>query len=251
MNDSSKREDEDTARWLRDQLASVKFNLPSPAEEIRAQKPIVKRSPARWLALAASVAAVTVVTSTLFTPNTSPAWANEPTSLESSDENGIREACQSRLAQGMGDLETVGQASVSDGKTPSFQMDGQAPTPPKELPATAIIDRRNSGALGVFESKDWRIACLVKLDGDRWVDQGLTVQQVDSQPMPGVIAGGETAWADGTAVSFLIGTLPEGGKCASFNIPSGPRALASCSSRTFAIWFPSSQLLDLNSVKYF
>lgn len=252
MNDSKfNREDDETARWLQTQFEAVEYKLPSPTSENGELSAKASRSPVRWLTLAASVVAVTAVVTTVFAPSSTPAWASEPTKWSSADEKQIREACEDRLNDGLGDLEFFGEASEDGGSPTAIDPKDTPATPPTKLPKTTVIDRRNTGALGVFEDDNWRVACLVKLDGSTWKEQGLTVEQQLTEPTPGVLGGGQTAWADGSTVSYLTGTLPEGKTCASFKLSDGQKAVASCVASSFAIWYPSGENLRPDSLEFF
>jgi hypothetical protein len=252
MNDNNlNRQDDKTARWLQMQFKDVEYKLPSPTSETNELSTKASRSPARWLALAASVVAVTAVTTTVVAPSSTPAWASEPTKWSSADEKQIREACEERLSGGLGELEVSSEVSV-DGSSPTAPATKGAPaTPPTKLPKTTVIDRRNTGALGVFEDDKWRVACLVKLEGSTWKDQGLIVEQIFTEPTPGLLGGGQTAWADGSGVSYLTGKIPEGKTCASFKLANGKQAGASCSASSFAIWYPNGEQIKPDSLEFY
>lgn len=245
-NESEKTHDEQTTKWLQEQFASVKFHGESPATTTVTKRPGLNKGS---LALAASIVTVSFIASSILTGNSEPVWASEPSKWSTTDEASIRATCGSRLKAGLGELEFSGSASPSEKATKP--IGNVSPSTPTELPATTVIDRRNTGALGVFEDKNWRVVCLVKLEGTTWKDQGLTVSGVTENQDLSITSRGQITWANGVSVTFLTGTIPEGKTCVNFKQSSGNKVVASCQGGKYALWYPENVDLTPTSEKFF
>lgn len=241
--------DEKTAAWLKRQFEEVEYSQPSPSNNEPEVQKDSRGKRLGFLVAAASFVTATFVASNMFVISPEPVWAAEPNSVSSQEVTQIRKACSDHISTGLGDLEYSGSASTSESE--NISADENLNMPPKSLPSTTVIDRRNNGALGIFEDDAWRIVCLVKFDGTSWINQALTAEQKSPESQPALSYGGQTAWISGESVSFLSGFLPDGKTCARFKIASGENASATCTNGRFAIWYPGSVQLDQTSLTYY
>ena len=239
---------------LKSEFELVTYERPAPGGDVGVPVAIITETSKRphqkaWFGLAASILAVTAVVSTSMFQTSQPAWAAEPLILETGAEEQIVAACSDRFSQGPGELQQSGSASIGSDSLPTAGTDAELPIP-AQLPEKVIIDVRGEGGLAIFEDESIRVVCLTHYVNGDWVDVATSVE-VGQSSGPAVALGGGTSTIEGLAVSYLIGTLPEGKSCAKFTIENGKQALASCAAGRFVMWFPSTIAIDAGSVEYF
>ena len=237
-----------TEEWLRQQFSAITYDRSSPSagEAQRNATPVTSR--VRWLALAAAVTFVLAISPGLLPIGTDPAWAATPTAVTKADEQEIRKACQKRIESGPGELEYSGEAHV-DGSMSRIGVEGDLSLP-TSLPPTVVIDRRDTGAVGIFGSLEWTVVCLVKLVDNRWVDNGVQILGAAEASGPAIALSGQLNWEDGDFVLFVSGSLPEGKACATFTLDNGQIVDASCAEGHFAVWYPDDVMFDPDSLSF-
>lgn len=245
------REDADTAARLEEAFAAVTNTRPSPAAADVQPTSLVplpdrrrRRSPLIWLAGAAAsvVLAAAVV---LWPSGSSVAWAAEPRVADAADRAAVQAVCAAPLARGLGDLESSGSAAVGGGEAPPAPA---ADAPPTALPPLAVLDLRGDIAFAVYQDASWTVTCLLRADGDRWIDQGIQVGPGSSGGTPGIVSGGGSQTVDGEALSTVTGTAPAGTARVTFRLDDGTVVRASLLGTTWAAWFPGSARIDPSTI---
>lgn len=238
--DTDKPEDSrdlETAEWLRSEFKNVTYDLEMPAEQVK-----VRNKRQISFALAASIAAVAVVVSAVALPEPAPVWAAEPIKLSVSEEADMVSVCSKAISRGLGAPEGSGTASPDDPNTSNDKIDGAIP--PTTLPPLIAIDRRGTGAVALFEDKNWQVTCPLRLSGNTWKDQGLSVQELNGSKNPGATALFQTVWADGSSITVESGLLADPNTCAAYKLATGEKAKATCNAGRYLIWYPDSVKLD-------
>jgi hypothetical protein len=235
--------DQPNAEWLMAEFAKVSYSRQTPVAVKTRQKPRQG-----YFALAASIAAVTVVVTSVMLPEPTTAWAAAPKNPTASEQSLMLGVCSQAISRGLGELQ--GSGSASPGNENAASSNALTATPPTALPPLIAIDRRGTGAVALFEDKQWRVTCPLRLSGSTWTDQGITVEGISATPNTGTVSLSKTVWADGTGVTVESGQLEDPQACLSYKTESGEKAQATCSSGRYLIWYPDSVKLDRNSPRF-
>jgi hypothetical protein len=211
---------------------------PAPRMTVLRGRSTRRRRSRVWLSGAAAAVMALALTLSLAPGGSSGAWAAEPSTPTSADEEAAAAACGAPLARGLGDLESSGSASTDGSRAPA---PGEGPVVPESLPPLAVLDIRGDGALAIYQDPTWQVTCLLARDGSAWVDQGISVGPGPSTSTPGVIFGSRTTWMGGGSVAYLGGTVPPGTTKVTFDLSDGTTVQASLLGTTFAAWFPGER----------
>lgn len=236
IENNENEKDQATAAWLRSEFSKVSYTRDIPTS--------IEKAPKRrqnYYALAASIAAVAIVVSTVALPEPTPAWAGEPKKPSASEKTAMLNVCSLAISRGLGELEGTGTASPDN--TEAIKGEATLDATPTTLPPLIAIDRRGTGAVALFENSNWRVTCPLRLSGSTWTDQGLTVEGLSGTPNAGISSQSKTVWADGTGITVNSGVLSDPKTCPTYKTESGEKVSATCNSGRYLVWYPDSVTL--------